>query len=547
MTGKNQESSNNKFEELPEAASSEAEERYDLQLAADEFDEVLNEESLDDEDAEPNEEELSREEQDLEELVKDEPLDVASNPGLIIELSDDPVRLYLKEIGGIDLLDPDHEFWLATRLIAARRIDSLIRQHPIARRGDSQPQSTYRAVYDELCTAWQRVEKETARMGYDQPDLSRMLTEAQLLRDTWDCVSPSYLRSYLDNGLWGKDNLWDNVARNAFTVFLCFYVMPGELAEKLREYLEGRVGVPSYRTFSRYLPDQDVLLEELEKIRMRAQESHQAIIRANLRLVVSVAKRYIGRGSSFLDLIQEGNIGLLRAVAKFDPARGYKFSTYATWWIRQSISRSIADQARTIRIPVHVFESINRLVRVQRRLVQQLEREPSSEELALEAGFLEAQDEQLIRRALGDDVLTSPTSEADLPMDVRRRWARAASKVNRILRAAEEPMSLESPVGTEDSSQLGDFIEDEDALEPTDAADREMLREQVKNALAVLSEREREVLELRFGLIDGKDHTLEEVGQYFKVTRERIRQIEAKALRKLRHPTRSRHLRDYLG
>jgi RNA polymerase primary sigma factor len=323
--------------------------------------------------------------------------------------------------------------------------------------------------------------------------------------------------------------------------------MPAKLAEKLREYIVNRGGLPSYRTFSRYLPDERVLVEELEKTRMRAQESHQAIIRANLRLVVSVAKRYIGRGSSFLDLIQEGNIGLLRAVAKFDPARGYKFSTYATWWIRQSISRSIADQARTIRIPVHVFESINRLVRVQRRLMQQLEREPSSEELALEAGFLEAQDELLIRRALGDDVSASATSEVELPMDVRRRWARAASKVNRILRAAEEPMSLESPVGSEDSSQLGDFIEDEDALEPTDAADREMLREQVKNALAVLSEREREVLELRFGLIDGKDHTLEEVGQYFKVTRERIRQIEAKALRKLRHPTRSRHLRDYLG
>ena len=547
MTGNNQEPSNIKSGELPETVSSEAEERYGIQLAADEFDEVLNEESLDDVDAEPNEEELSREEQDLEELVKDEPLDVTSNPGLIIELSDDPVRLYLKEIGGIDLLDPDHEFWLATRLIAARRIDSLARQHPIARRGDTQPQSTYRAVYDELCTAWQRLEKETARMGYDQPDLSRMLTEAQLLRDTWDCVSPSYLRSYLDNGLWGKEDLWDNIARSAFTVFLCFYVMPAKLAEKLREYIVNRGGLPSYRTFSRYLPDERVLVEELEKTRMRAQESHQAIIRANLRLVVSVAKRYIGRGSSFLDLIQEGNIGLLRAVAKFDPARGYKFSTYATWWIRQSISRSIADQARTIRFPVHVFESINRLVRVQRRLMQQLEREPSSEELALEAGFLEAQDELLIRRALGDDVSASATSEVELPMDVRRRWARAASKVNRILRAAEEPMSLESPVGSEDSSQLGDFIEDEDALEPTDAADREMLREQVKNALAVLSEREREVLELRFGLIDGKDHTLEEVGQYFKVTRERIRQIEAKALRKLRHPTRSRHLRDYLG
>jgi RNA polymerase primary sigma factor len=172
-------------------------------------------------------------------------------------------------------------------------------------------------------------------------------------------------------------------------------------------------------------------------------------------------------------------------------------------------------------------------------LVQHLEREPSSEELAVEAGFLEPQDEQTIRRAWAE--------KTEIPMDVRRRWSRAASKVDRILRAAEEPMSLESPVGSEESSQLGDFIEDEDALEPDDAAAREMLREQVKNALAVLSEREREVLELRFGLIDGKDHTLEEVGQYFKVTRERIRQIEAKALRKLRHPTRSRHLRDYLG
>ncbi len=255
--------------------------------------------------------------------------------------------------------------------------------------------------------------------------------------------------------------------------------------------------------------------------------------------MVSVAKRYIGRGSSFQDLIQEGNIGLLRAVSKFDPARGFKFSTYATWWIRQSISRSIADQARTIRIPVHVFESINRLMRAQRRLVQRLGRDPNSDELALEAGFLDSQDEQIIKRSRAEN--------APIPVDLRRRWMRAAAKVTRIMRAAEEPMSLESPVGTEESSQLGDFIEDEDALEPMDAAAREMLREQIKNALSVLSDREREVLELRFGLLDGKDHTLEEVGQYFKVTRERIRQIEAKALRKLRHPTRSRHLRDYLS
>ncbi|MCK4976689.1 MAG: sigma-70 family RNA polymerase sigma factor, partial [Anaerolineales bacterium] len=219
--------------------------------------------------------------------------------------------------------------------------------------------------------------------------------------------------------------------------------------------------------------------------------------------------------------------------------RGYKFSTYATWWIRQSVSRSIADQARTIRIPVHIFESINRLLRVQRKLVQQLGREPSSEELALEAGYLDEMDQNAIAQAKVDNI--------PIPPDMHRRLTRAAAKVNRILRAAEEPMSLESPVGGEDNSQLGDFIEDEDALEPMDAAAREMLRESVKNALAVLSDRERQVLELRFGLADGTDHTLEEVGQYFSVTRERIRQIESKALRKLRHPTRSRHLRDYLG
>jgi RNA polymerase primary sigma factor len=514
------------------------EEELDITPSLREVEGLLSEGGLDEE-GEPDEEELSREEQELEELAKDEPLNILENPSLMIELSDDPVRLYLKEIGGIDLLDTDQEFWLSTRMVAARRVDALARQHPIVRRGESLPRSIYRALYEELTTAWGRVQEDTARLGFELPVLGRMLREAQLLRQTWDCVSPSYLRSYLDNGMWGKDTFWDGVARNSFTVFLCLYALPDELAEKVAAFIQSHDDIPSARTFSRYLPDVDALQVELNEVRQRAHESHNAIIRANLRLVVSVAKRYIGRGSSFLDLIQEGNIGLLRAVAKFDPTRGYKFSTYATWWIRQSISRSIADQARTIRIPVHVFETINRLLRVQRRLIQQLGREPTSEELTLEAGFLEPLDEQMIRQAHMDiDAV---------PMDVRRRWMRASSKVNRILRAAEEPMSLESPVGSEDSSQLGDFIEDQDALEPMDAAAREMLREQVKNALAVLSEREREVLELRFGLLDGKDHTLEEVGQYFKVTRERIRQIEAKALRKLRHPTRSRHLRDYLG
>ena len=488
---------------------------------------------------EPDDKTLSLEAEDLENLVKEEPLEILDDPNLLMELSEDPVRLYLKEIGGIELLDADQEFWLSTRLEAFRRIDLLSRSHPLARQGATTPQSIYHALTDELYTAWKRVQEDTQRLKRDIPDLEQVLMEAQLLRETWNGDQASYLRVYLDNGLWGKDALWDGVARNAFIVYLCLYKLPDMPAAYLLQEIRQRGGLPKSQAFLQRLEKDKDLSDELAAIRLRANEAHHAIIRANLRLVVSVAKRYIGRGSSFLDLIQEGNIGLLRAVSKFDPTRGFKFSTYATWWIRQSISRSIADQARTIRIPVHIFESINRLLRVQRRLIQQLGRDPGSEELALEAGYLDERDQRTISR--------SQSEGTSLPIDVRRRLVRAVAKVNRILQAAEEPMSLDSPVGSEDSSQLGDFIEDQDALEPMDAAAREMLRESVKNALAVLSERERQVLELRFGLADGKDHTLEEVGQYFNVTRERIRQIESKALRKLRHPTRSRHLRDYLG
>ena len=461
---------------------------------------------------------------------------------LAAELSEDPVRLYLREIGQVKLLDASREFRLATIIEGRRVILVAMRRRRIGKQvSGSLMTVAYHNLLSDLLTAWIRLGEDATRLGVDTPDAALLLAEAQGLHRGWEQNdTQSYLHSYMERELWGRDPLWDSLVGHAYNVYVIFYVLPEVYAGWLLKYLQNHPDLPTQRTLFRNLPSETDLVREGEIVRERADEANAAIIRANLRLVVSVAKRYLGRGISFLDLIQEGNLGLLRAVNKFDPRRGYKFSTYATWWIRQSINRSIAEQARTIRIPVHLFESITRILRIQRSLTQQLGREPTNDEIALESGFLTPADAQMILRARAEETV--------LPADIQHHWELATTKVERILRSAEEPVSLEGPIsGDEDSSQLGDFIEDVDALEPLDAASREMLRETVQSALAALSERERQVLELRFGLVDGKDHTLEEVSRYFNVTRERIRQIEAKALRKLRHPTRSRHLRDYLG
>ncbi len=476
--------------------------------------------------------------EDWTDINLEEPLDLLDNSVVALELSEDPVRLYLKEIGRINLLDADSEFRLAARIEAQRLLEALQKQVPA-----DQPKPNlhlYEMVAREMISSWEKLVEDAHNLQQgDVPDLSLTLAEAQMLRRQWQADEPSYLRTYLDNGMWGKDPLWDGLVRHAFTMFICMYLMPGEVAERMLTRLRASNQMPELDLILKSMPDEQDLAFEMGAARHRAEDANETLINANLRLVVSIAKRYLGRGISFLDLIQEGNLGLLRAVTKFDPIRGFKFSTYATWWIRQSISRYIAEQARTIRIPVHLFEAITRLLRVQRTMVQQLGRDPTAEELALEAGLLTDEDTYAINRAKAEG--------RPVELDVQRRWNWATAKVQRILQSAEEPVSLERPVGDEESSQLGDFIEDDEALEPMDAAAREMLREQVRNALGALSERERNVLELRFGLIDGKDHTLEEVSRYFNVTRERIRQIEAKALRKLRHPTRSRHLREYLS
>ncbi len=461
-----------------------------------------------------------------------------------LAVEDDPVHTYLKEIGQVALLSAEQEIWLATQMAAAKVLDRLTNDATADLDKKDQDLVRARAMitnYANLMENWDCAVEASTVLEVDPPDFMSMIDEARLLRKDWRAEDESYVRQYLNKGNWGQDEAWTDLAECVFNIFTAMYLLPNELVQRTEEYFAANDLAPELEVYREWMDENEVALEyNAFMVYHLAEEAKSNLTQANLRLVVSVAKRYMGRGIHLLDLVQEGNVGLLRAVEKFDHTKGYKFSTYATWWIRQAVSRAIADQARTIRIPVHMYETINKIIKVQRDLVQELSHEPSVEELALELDYLTPEESAAIKEALKNDRPVDPA--------LNHKWRSAVSKIRDILRIAMDPMSLETPVGNnDDSTELGDFLPDESILEPGDAASKELLREQIRDVLGFLTDREREVLEMRFGLNDGKDHTLEEVGKSFGVTRERIRQIEAKALRKLRHPSRSKSLRDYLS